>query len=73
MINKGIVINLLCCNPSCNYSDKKLVIKKTLQVSESTGNCQFKIPKSCPKCASPLELLNFISGSVEIEPDLIRE
>lgn len=72
MNNKGIVINMLCCNPSCSFSENKLIIKSPLNIS-SGGNCSFKMPQVCPKCKSAVELLNFVSGSVEIEADKIKE
>lgn len=69
MANKGVVIYLLCENPSCSFSEEKLVIKQPLVVSGSSGKCNFSFPKECPKCKTSLELLNFVSGSVEIQPD----
>jgi len=71
MVNKGIVINMLCENPSCSFSEEKLVVKNPLNIVESSGKCSFSIPNSCPKCKSPVELLNFVSGSIEIEKDIL--
>lgn len=68
-MNKGIIISLVCQNPSCEFSEKILVKKTTLAVTKSSGKASFEIPKNCPKCKSELELLSFISGSVEIQPD----
>ncbi|MHA1381185.1 MAG: hypothetical protein ACTSRG_22685 [Candidatus Helarchaeota archaeon] len=71
-MNKAIVLNFLCVNVDCNFSQEKLQIKQTLNIVESSGNCSFKIPTCCPRCKSPVELVNFVSGSVEIEADKIE-
>ena len=67
---KGIIINMLCTNPECPYSDDKLRIKNAVTIS-GTGKATFDVPNSCPRCKSPLELLTFQSGSVEIVADAI--
>ncbi|MHA1381425.1 MAG: hypothetical protein ACTSRG_23910 [Candidatus Helarchaeota archaeon] len=71
-MNKGIVLNFLCQNPSCSYSEEMLKIKQPVNIVKASGNCSFKIPTSCPKCKTEIELINFVSGSIEIEADEIN-
>jgi len=71
MKNKGIVLKFLCTNPSCSFSESELIVKSTLSYVSSSGKASFVVPKICPKCKFGLELLNFISGSVEIKEDEI--
>jgi hypothetical protein len=71
-MNKGIILYYLCTNPGCTYSEQKLVIRKPLVHVTSSNKFTFNVPKCCPKCKSELELLNFVSGSVEIEQDKIE-
>jgi len=69
-MSKGVVISYLCRNPDCSYSEEKIIIKKPV-TSSTNGNCKFEGISSCPKCKSPVELLHFISGEVEITEDKI--
>ena len=69
-MNKGVVISYLCTNPSCSYSEEKLIIKKPVTFSNK-GGCKFEGISTCPKCKSSIELLHFISGEVEITEDKI--
>lgn len=71
-MNKGVVVYFLCTNPSCSMSENKLEIKKPLNYVSSSGKFSFEVPKCCPKCKSELELLNFVSGNVEIEADDLK-
>jgi len=70
-MNKGVVISYLCQNPSCPYSEEKLVVKKPV-TSLNNGNCKFEGISCCPKCKSPIKLLHFVSGEVEITKDNIQ-
>lgn len=72
-MKKGIILTLSCENVGCPYSDENLQLEETLNVTTSTGNCSFKVPKVCPKCKSSIKLRNFYSGNVEIKPDVIKE
>lgn len=72
MNNKGVVVNSLCTNPDCTYSQEKLVTKASLVYAVSSGSCTFKVPKACPRCRAPIEVLNFVSGEVEITADKIE-
>jgi len=69
-MNKGVIARFLCVNPDCNYSEEKLEVKSTL--NNSGGKLNFKVPSVCPKCKSPIELINFVSGSVTIEEDKLE-
>lgn len=69
MAAKGIVIRALCTNPSCSFSENKIEIKQALNKVNQTGKYSFQVPQSCPKCKSEIEMLGFVSGSVEIIPD----
>lgn len=71
MNNKGVVISSLCSNPDCTYSQEKLTTKSSLVYAVSSGSCTFKVPKCCPRCRAPIEVLHFVSGEVEIKPDVI--
>jgi len=66
-MNKGIVVRYLCTNPSCSFSEQKLEHKSSLVISGASA--RFKLLNNCPKCKGGLEMLNFVSGSVEITPD----
>lgn len=70
-MTKGIIIRYLCENPSCTYSENKIKFTTSLNVSGAKAN--FKILNCCPKCKSSIELINFISASVEFEEDKIKE
>jgi len=70
-MNKGVVVNLLCQNPDCQYSEEKLKMESAVNITGS-GTCSFKILKSCPRCKTELELINFVSGSLEIKADEIK-
>jgi len=72
MDNKGVVITFMCINPDCNFSHEKIVIKKPVSI---TGNNKFSFTaiSSCPKCKSPVEMINFVSGTLEIEADEISK
>ena len=72
-MNKGIVISMLCTNPSCTFSEQKLKIKQAFTIAATSGRCVFNMPKCCPKCKSGIELLSFVSGSVEITEDIKNE
>jgi len=67
---KGIIISALCTNPSCPHSEEELIMKQPFQQTLSSGKCSFVMPIKCPKCLSGVEVLNFVSGTIEIEKDL---
>ena len=65
MVN-GIIVELLCTNPSCRYSENKLESRQALVSAVSSGTRTFKVPKSCALCKSPVELIDFHSGTVKV-------
>lgn len=68
---KGIVVKYLCTNPSCSFSETPLIDKKAL----TTGSSKYSFPvlKCCPKCKSGIDMINFVSGSVQIKEDKISQ
>jgi primosomal protein N' len=68
--NKGIVINLVCTNSACSYNEG-FITKEALN-SSSTGKHSFSTPKVCPRCESEIELISFVSGTMEIVEDKIN-
>ncbi len=70
-MKKGVIVRYLCTNPSCAFSEKILEDKQALNGSSSTMS--FKSLSSCPKCKSGIEMINFVSGSVEITEDEISQ
>lgn len=70
MGNKGVISTFLCTNPSCTYSERKLVIESALNSTSTSGNHSFKTPTCCPKCKSGIELLHFVSGAMSLESDI---
>jgi hypothetical protein len=70
-MGKGIILSYLCLNPSCEFSEKQLIIKNPLTSSSNGSNHKFSGISSCPKCKSAIELLTFVSGTIEIVEDNI--
>lgn len=69
-MKKGVVVNYLCTNPSCDLSENKLEIKEPLTMLGNTA--RFNTLKCCPKCKSGVEMINFVSGVVEIKVDKVN-